>query len=115
MVADFISADYDWLQSPNGNELTRIYFYPEKNRDGYFTHQHILEHITQAMKMLTTHYPYDHHIFIFDNATIHLVHAATALSARHMIKNPTQQGREPSGVEMSVLNEKLEMVYGVDG
>ena len=115
MVADFVSADYGWLQSPDGTQSTRLYFYPGKNRDGYFTHQHFLNHVTQAMNILTKYYPKDHHVFIFDNATTHLARTATALSARRMTKNATQQGRKPFGVEVNVLNEKGEIVYGVEG
>jgi len=44
MVADFVSADYGWLCSPDGKERARVLFKPGKNRDGYFDCEDIIEH-----------------------------------------------------------------------
>jgi hypothetical protein len=30
MIADFVSADYGWLHSPDGKESAHIIFHPEK-------------------------------------------------------------------------------------
>lgn len=42
MVADFVSAEYGWLRSPDGKESAQVLFEVGKNRDGYFTVQDIL-------------------------------------------------------------------------
>jgi hypothetical protein len=44
MVADFVSADYRWLQSPdrNNSESARINFKAGKIRDGYFTNVEVI-------------------------------------------------------------------------
>ena len=72
IVAHFISADYGWLQSPDGKETARMLFKAGKNREGYFTNENILEQTQTAMDIVVRHYPYDHHIFVFDNAMTHL-------------------------------------------
>jgi hypothetical protein len=41
MVADFVSADFGWLQSPDGTKNARRVMKPGKNRDGYFTSEDI--------------------------------------------------------------------------
>ncbi|RDX56410.1 hypothetical protein OH76DRAFT_1477023 [Lentinus brumalis] len=116
MVADFVSADYGWLRSPDGKESARVLFKPGKNRDGYFTHEEILSHATTAMDILQRHYPHEHHILIFDNAPTHLKRAADALSARHMSKFPTHADKPMFGVEANVLDVVSgKPVYGRDG
>ena len=42
MVADFVSADYGWLQSPNGKEHMHVLFKAGKAQDGYFTNDDIV-------------------------------------------------------------------------
>ena len=81
MVSDFISADYDWLVSPNGEESARVLFWPGVNRDGYFTNEDILRQVDHAMDILQKHYPNDDHVFIFDNTTIHMKRPPGSLSA----------------------------------
>ncbi|KIK12901.1 hypothetical protein PISMIDRAFT_32293, partial [Pisolithus microcarpus 441] len=90
MVAHFVSADYRFLQSPDGKESARILFRAGKSRDGYYSSNDILKQATQAMDILEKHFPGEDHIFIFDNATTHLKHAENALSACHMPKNPSK-------------------------
>jgi hypothetical protein len=90
MVADFVSADYGWLRSPDGSESSRILFKAGKNRDGYFSSADILDHATRAMDILNRHYPEDEHVFVFDNAPLHMKRADTALSARGMPLHPTK-------------------------
>jgi len=99
MVADFVSADYGWLRSPDGKEVARVLFKAGKNREGYFTNENILEQTENAMNIVEKYYPQDDHIFIFDNATTHLKRPDTALSARKMTKGP----KENFGVEVSVI------------
>ncbi|TFK83979.1 hypothetical protein K466DRAFT_497444 [Polyporus arcularius HHB13444] len=116
MVADFVSADYGWLRSPDGKESARVLFKPGKNRDGYFTHEEILTHATTAMDILQHHFPHEHHILIFDNAPTHLKRAADALSARHMSKFPTQADKPLFGVETNVHDPATgKAVYASDG
>lgn len=81
MVADFVSADYGWLCSPDGKEEAQVLFKAGTNRDGYFTNEEILEQATHAMDILEKHFPYDHHILVYDNAHTHLKRAPDALSA----------------------------------
>jgi hypothetical protein len=81
MVADFVSADYGWLRSPDGKESARVLFRAGKSRDGYFANNEILQHIKTAKVILQKHYPNEDHVFVFDNATTHLKRADDALSA----------------------------------
>ncbi|OAX31798.1 hypothetical protein K503DRAFT_787611 [Rhizopogon vinicolor AM-OR11-026] len=71
MVANFISADYGWLQSEDVKESACILFRAAKGWDGYFTTENILAHATLAMDILDKHFPQDDHILVFDNATTH--------------------------------------------
>jgi transposase len=90
MVADFVSADYGWLRSPDGLQSARVLFKAGKNRNGYFSSPDILKHTTRAMDILNKHYPDDDHIFVFDNAPSHMKRADTALSACGMPLHPTK-------------------------
>jgi hypothetical protein len=103
MVADFVSADYGWLRSPDGQESAQVLFRAGKNRDGYFGSNDIIAHAQLAMDILQRHYPEEEHVLIFDNATTHLKRADTALSARRMSKNPTQEGKPMFGVDVNVI------------
>ncbi|RDX52070.1 hypothetical protein OH76DRAFT_1346002 [Lentinus brumalis] len=115
MAADFVSADYGWLRSPDGKESARVLFRPGKNRDGYFMHEDILAHATTAMNILEKHYPNERHLFIFDNAPSHLKRAADALSARHMSKFPTHPDKPLFGVETNVHGPDGKLLYSSDG
>ena len=114
MVADFVSADYGWLRSPDGAEKARVLFKPGKNRDGYFTHEDIIQQAEHAIDILTRHYPQDDHVFVFDNAPTHLKRAEGALSARKMPKSTSKPGHN-FGVEVNVTGEDGKLVYGPDG
>ena len=81
MVADFVSTDYGWLQSPDGAVEAWVYFKAKKAYDGYFTNSNILEHATKAMNILEDHFLHNKHIFIFDNAMTYLKHPNDGLSA----------------------------------
>ena len=110
MVADFISADYGWLRSPDGQEAARVLFKAGKCREGYFTNENILEQTNIAMDIAEKYYPNDNHVFIFDNATTHQKRPATALSARKMTKNPNKT----FGAEVTVF-ENGRIRYTPDG
>jgi hypothetical protein len=71
MVADFVSADYGWLRSPDGKQEARVLFKAGKAQQGYFTNEDILEQATNAMDILEKHYPDEKHVLLFDNATTH--------------------------------------------
>jgi len=52
MVADLVSADYSWLQSPDGEEEAQVLFKAGKNREGYFTLEDILNQAEKAIDIL---------------------------------------------------------------
>jgi len=72
MVADFVSADYGWLRSPNGEEDTQVLLKPGKTRGGYFMNEDFLRQTKRAMDILQEHHPNKDHVLVFDNATTHL-------------------------------------------
>ncbi|KIK72661.1 hypothetical protein PAXRUDRAFT_21729 [Paxillus rubicundulus Ve08.2h10] len=110
MVADFISADYGWLRSPDGKESARVLFRAGKGRDGYFSNDKILQHAEKAMDILQKHYQDEDHVFVFDNATTHLKRADNALSAHNMPKSCRVWG-----VETPVRDASGKPVYGSNG
>lgn len=55
MVADLVSTDYGWLQSPDGKEEARVLFKAGKNHEGYFTSDDILEQANKAMLITPPH------------------------------------------------------------
>ncbi|KAF7372520.1 hypothetical protein MVEN_00113900 [Mycena venus] len=93
MVSDFVSADYGWLQSKDGKEVTRVLFKAGKKREGYFTNDDVIKQTHHAMDILSRDYPDEMHVFIFDNATTHTKRAGDALSARKMPKLIPKDGK----------------------
>ena len=120
MVSGFISADYGWLRSPDRTESTQIPFQPGANREGYFTNEDVLQQVNNTMDILQKYYPDDDHIFIFNNATIHMKRLLGSLSARHMLKNilkpnPKKPEKEANWlVEVDVMDDCGCLVYGPD-
>jgi hypothetical protein len=114
MVADFVSADYRWLRSPDGLEVAQVLFRAGKARDGYFTNDDIVSQARKAMDILEKHFPDEDHVFVFDNATTHLKRADGALSARRMPKGISKPGTN-FGVEVSVFGDDGKLIYGRDG
>ena len=92
MVANFVSADYGWLRSLDGNDNARVLFKVGRSRDGYFTNKDVLRQTQRALDILQVHYPNDDHILIFDNAATHLKRPDEALSARNMPKFTPKEG-----------------------
>ena len=113
MVADFVSADYGWLHSPDNTKEARVFFKAGKNQEGYFTNEDILNQTTVAMDILTEFYPNKEHKFVFDNATTHTARSDTALSARHMPKGTKPVG-EFWGAIVPVLDSDGNQVYHRD-
>jgi transposase len=115
MVADFVSADYGWLRSPDGLESARILFRAGVRREGYFENKNIVEHAQLAMDILRRHYPNEDHVLIFDNASTHTKRADNALSARHMSKKPTHPRFQMWGVDVNAIGADGKPVHGTDG
>ena len=113
MVADFVSADYGWLRSPDKIEEARVFFKAGKNHEGYFTNEDILNQTTKAMDILNKFYPNEEHMFVFDNATTHTARSDTALSARNMPKGTKAVG-EFWGAIVPVLDSDGNQVYQRD-
>src|SRR6267154_5257164 len=111
MVADMVSPDYGWLQSPDGKQHARVLFKAGKARDGYFTTQNILDQASNAMDILRDHFPDEDHVMVFDNATTHLKRADDALSARKMPKSPSKTW----GVTVNVKDANGKPVVHPDG
>jgi len=114
MVADFVSADYGWLQSPDGKKEARVLFRCGKGRDGYFTNDDIRNQAARAMDILDEHYSSEDHVLVFDNATTHLKRADTALSARNMPKHVPKEGKN-WGVEVNQIGADGKPVYAANG
>lgn len=114
MVADFVSADYGWLRSPDGNESACVLFRAGKGRDGYFSNNEVIFQMEAAMTILEKHFPNEDHVLIFDNATTHLKHADDALCARNMPLSCLDWGisvpmRGPDGKQLRDANGKAMM------
>ncbi|KAF9035819.1 hypothetical protein BJ165DRAFT_1508454 [Panaeolus papilionaceus] len=115
MVADFISADYGWLRSPDKAEDARVLFKAGVERQGYFTNEDVRDQARRAMDLLDKHYPHEKHVLIFDNATTHRKRADDALSAQKMPKGPSKSHDTNFGVSRNKLNADGKPVYGPDG
>jgi hypothetical protein len=92
MVADFVSADFGWLQSPDGERNAQHVMKPGKNQDRYFTSDDITEQANTAIDILTEHYPEYKHIFVYDNASSNLKHPKGSVTARNMPKYTPKPG-----------------------
>ena len=115
IVADYVSADFGWLTSPDGKQSARRIFKPGKNRDGYFTNADILDQVREAMNILRTFYPEYDHVLIYDNVTTHLKRAEYALSATLMPKGIPKPGTN-WGIEVSKRDPATrKLVYRPDG
>jgi hypothetical protein len=114
MVADFVSADYGWLQGPDG-ESVRVVLRPGKGQEGYFTNKHFLQQVRSVMDILEKHHPDEDHVFVFDNATTHLKLAEDAISARHMPKGLSPLNKPNFQVERTVVDATGKAVYAPDG
>jgi transposase len=114
MIADFVSADFGWLQSPDRGKNARRVMKPGKNRDGYFTSEDITEQANAAMDILTEHYPEYEHIFVYDNAPSHLKRPEGSVTARNMPKYTPKPGTN-WGIEVSKRDVNGNLEYNTDG
>lgn len=100
MIADFISADFGWLRSPDGRRSARRVMKPGKNKDGYFSNEDIIKQAEEAISILKEYYPQFEHVLIYDNASTHLKRPEDSLSARKMPKWMPKEG-ENWGIEVT--------------
>ncbi|KAF9508871.1 hypothetical protein BS47DRAFT_1373595 [Hydnum rufescens UP504] len=101
MIANFISADYGWLSSADGNESVHVKLKPGKNHHGYFSNDELLMQVEKAAHLVHKLYPNDDHVFIFDNAHSHSKHAEDALSAHYLSKGTSKPtDGKPIGVHI---------------
>ncbi|KAF8161627.1 hypothetical protein B0H34DRAFT_796383 [Crassisporium funariophilum] len=92
MVADYVSADFGWLQSLDGKQQ-----------------------VEEAMSIAKECYPEYDHIFIYDNASTHLKRQEDALSARRMPKGTSKPGTK-WGVEVTKRDPSTgKIVYTTTG
>lgn len=110
MVADFVSADFGWLQSKDGKESARVLFKAGKTRDGWFASEQILTQFRRAVAIAKAAHPEYDHAYVYDNATTHWKRADDALSARHMPKNIPKVGSNWF-VETAQKNEQGQPVF----
>ncbi|KAF9510185.1 hypothetical protein BS47DRAFT_1373366 [Hydnum rufescens UP504] len=114
MVADFVSADYGWLHSPDGKSNAWVLLKPRKNCDDYFTNDEVLDQVTAAMDILTRYYPNEKHVLIFDNAKTHSKCLEDSLSAHHMPKG-TSSPECNWGFKVNEHDVDGNLVYKSDG
>lgn len=73
----------------------------EKNHEGYFTNQDILEQAQKSMDILERYYTNENHVLVFDNATTQIKHTDGALLARNIPKG-TSKAEINWGVEVNI-------------
>ncbi|THU95070.1 hypothetical protein K435DRAFT_819824 [Dendrothele bispora CBS 962.96] len=110
MIADFVSADFGWLRTPDGRSAHEVMF-PGKQKDGYFTAEDIQKQADNAINLVQEMWPEYEHIFIYDNATTHLKRPDGSLSAQKMPKGPSKN----FFVEVTQRDEQGKPVYNSDG
>lgn len=81
MIADFVSADFGWLRSPDGKQSAQRVMKPGKAKDGYFTSDDIQFQGKEAIRICRECWPQYKHAFIYDNALTHLKRPEDSLSA----------------------------------
>ena len=114
MVAELVSADFGWLQSPDGKESVRVVMKPGKNKDGYFTSDEIIAQAQKAMDICKKYWPEYEHVFIYDNAPTHLTRPEDSLSARRMPKFTPKVGHN-WGIEVTKRDAEGKPVYLPNG
>src|SRR5882762_9154222 len=114
MVADLVSADFGWLQSPDGKEEARVLFKAGKNREGYFTADDILKQAEKAIDILQKHYQDQDHVLVYDNVSTHQKRPDGSLSARKMPKFALKP--ESSWlIEVNAVDANGKQIYAPNG
>ncbi|KAF8155272.1 hypothetical protein BJ912DRAFT_453668 [Pholiota molesta] len=111
MAAEFVSAEYGFLCSPDGKESARVLFKAGKMREGYFDNNNIRKQTAVAMELCKKWYPNEDHVFVFDNAKTHTKRADDAQSALRMPKAPS----ETFGVDVNDLSADGHLQYLENG
>jgi hypothetical protein len=115
MIADYVSADFGWLCSPDGKHSARRVMEPGKNKDGYFSSDDICDQAQEAIRIVHKCWPQYEHVFIYDNASTHLKRPEDALSARKMPKKTSAVGKN-WGIEVSKRDPTSgKIIYKPDG
>ncbi|KIO20185.1 hypothetical protein M407DRAFT_30144 [Tulasnella calospora MUT 4182] len=100
-VADFVSPEFGWCHSSDGNCSTRVLFKAGKNRDGYFTAEDVQAQTHLMLDIFEEQFPNSSTIAVlsFDNAPSHQHRSQDALSAHKMPKNTPKKPKNwfPSG------------------
>ena len=109
MVVDMISADYQWLHSPDGKE-EEVFFKAGKNWEGQFINNEILEQASRIIDILDKHYAGEDYVLVFNNVTTYTKEAEAALSAHNMSKFICKWG-----VEVNVWGDGWKTIYGPNG
>lgn len=113
MYSNFISADFGWLVSTDGQRNAAKFMKPGKSKDGYITNEDVQDQATEAMDILLECYPEYEHVLVYDNATTHCKRAEDAISARRMTKGPSDK----FGVSVTNRDSAGKPIYvlGADG
>jgi hypothetical protein len=106
MVADYVSADFGWLRSPDGRQSARHIMRPGKNKDGYMTLEDVEDQAQLAMDICSDCWPEFDHVFMYNNATMHLKQLDGSLSAQKMPKYSPKPGKPNWLVEVTKRNEQ---------
>jgi hypothetical protein len=115
MIADYVSADFRWLCSPDRKQSAHQVMKPRKNKDGYFLRDNICKQAQDAITIVCECWPQYKHVFIYDNASTHLKCAEDALSAQKMPKKISAPGSN-WGIEVSKCNAVSgKIIYKPDG
>jgi len=114
MVADLVSADYGWLQSPYEAEEAQVLFKAGKICEGYFTSEDILKQAEKAINILEKHYPNEDHVLVYDNATTHLKCPDGALLAQKMPKF-TSKPESNWLVKVNAVDATRKPIYAPNG
>ncbi|CAK5270383.1 unnamed protein product [Mycena citricolor] len=88
MISDFLTPEFGRLK--DGEDDARLIFEAGKNRDGYFTNEHLMEQTSRAIDVFEARTNRTATgLFLFDNAPSHQKRAADALTARSICKRPS--------------------------
>jgi len=114
MVTGLVSADYGWLQSPDGKEEARVLFKAGKNWEGYFMADDILKQPEKAIDILQKHYQDQDHVLVYDNASTHQKQPDSSLSACKMPKYTSKPGSNWL-VEVNAVDANGRQIYAPNG
>ena len=103
MVSEFLLEECDRLklnsqqiqENPSIPKETRVYLQPGKDREGYWTSEHLIEQVkTKSIPIFETLFPNCIGLFAFDNSSNHAAFLPDALVANKM--NLFLGGKQPT-------------------